>query len=294
MRRFTRLTTAGSEPGHLTPMRLRAGSWTTALLDFATRCVWALRARRASPGGVVRGLVASRWPRLRPRRPERGGHAGRGSCAASGPVGPQRFSEVLSTADQLEAVIGRPSRPVTAKVVGALDGICRDFIARSPFVVVASHDAAGRVDVSPKGDPPGFVKVLDDRTLAIPERPGNKRADTFRNVLENPRVGLVFIVPGKGETLRVSGTARIVRDAWLREAMTEAGRIPELALVVEVEEAFVHCTKCMVRSKLWHPETWNPDGLASIGEAMVAHGHLHVPVARMVAIAEHDVRTRLY
>ena len=204
------------------------------------------------------------------------------------------FDEVLSTVDQVEAVIGKPSPRVTAKVLSKLDQICRDFISRSPFVIVASYDSSGCVDVSPKGDPPGFVKVLDDRMLAIPERPGNMRADTFRNVLQNPKVGLIFIIPGKGETLRVSGTAQIVHDIWLRESMAEAGRIPELALVVEVEEAFADCTKCMVRSRIWKPETWNPEGLASIGEAMVTHGQLDMSVAEMVAIAENDERTRLY
>lgn len=210
------------------------------------------------------------------------------------PADQHTFGEILTQVDELEAVMGKPSSIVTAKVVSELDQICRDFISRSPFVIVASCDSRGHVDVSPKGDPPGFVKVLNSKTLAIPERPGNRRADTFRNVIENPKVGLIFIVPGKGETLRVSGTARIVRDAWLREAMAEAGRIPDLALVVEVEEAFVHCTKCMVRSKLWKPDTWNPASLVSIGEAMVVHGQLDKPVAKIVAIAERDARTRLY
>ena len=127
------------------------------------------------------------------------------------------FLEILSNVDELEACVGKPSYKVLAKVVDQLDDICLAFIARSPFVVIASYDAAGRIDVSPKGDPPGFVHVLDRRTIAIPERPGNRRADTFRNVLQNPRIGLLFIVPGKGETLRVSGSAVIARDLWLRE-----------------------------------------------------------------------------
>lgn len=202
--------------------------------------------------------------------------------------------EVLTTESEIEATIGKPGPRVLAKVVDTLDEICRDFIARSPFVVVASCDAAGRFDVSPKGDPPGFVKVLDGRTIAIPERPGNRRADTFRNVLQNPKIGLIFLVPGKRETLRVSGSARIVRDTWLRESMAVAGRVPELALVVEVEEAFMHCTKCMVRSRMWQPDTWNPDGLASIAEAMVVHGQLGLSVDEMRSIAENDERTRLY
>lgn len=113
-----------------------------------------------------------------------------------------------------------------------MDDICRAFIARSPFVVVSSSDSAGNLDVFPKGDPAGFVHVLDDRTIAIPERPGDRRADTFRNVLQNPKVGLIFVVPDRGETLGISGSARIVRDAWLREQMKVADRMPELALVV--------------------------------------------------------------
>lgn len=204
------------------------------------------------------------------------------------------FSEVLRSEAEIEGFIGQPNTRVLAKVTDRLDNLCRDFIARSPFLVISSSDAAGRVDCSPKGDPPGFVKVVDEQTLAIPERPGNRRADTFRNVLQNPRVGLIFIVPGKGETLRVSGTARIVRDRWLRETMTHNGKVPELALVVSVEEVFAHCTKCMVRSALWQPTSWNPEGLLTIGSAMVAHGKLDMTVEEMEAIADERVRTSLY
>src|SRR3954452_7136670 len=123
-----------------------------------------------------------------------------------------RFQDVVSTVEGLEAILGRPHPRVQAKVVATLDKHCLAFIARSPFVLIASSDATGNLDVSPKGDPPGFVQVLDAKTLVIPERPGNRRADTFRNVLQNPRVGLIFFVPGKRETLRVGGDALIVRD----------------------------------------------------------------------------------
>ena len=201
--------------------------------------------------------------------------------------------EVLTTDDEIEAALGKPNSRVRAKVLDTLDDICLAFIARTPFVVVASYDSAGRVDVSPKGDLPGFVYTLDRRTIAIPERLGNRRADTFRNVLQNPRVGLIFIVPGRGETLRVSGSARIVRDSWLRERMAVADRVPELALVVTVEEAFVHCTKCMVRSRMWQPDTWNSTGLASFAEAMVVHARLDMSVAEAGALAETEAR-RLY
>ena len=136
--------------------------------------------------------------------------------------------------------------------------------------------------------------MLDPKTIAIPERPGNRRADTFRNVLQRPQVGLIFIVPGKGETLRVSGKARIVRDTWLRELMAVGDRVPDLALVVTVEEIFMHCTKCMVRSRIWQPDTWNPVGLASLAEAGIVHARIDLPVADLQGSVEDDIRTRLY
>ena len=207
---------------------------------------------------------------------------------------PPLVREILSSEAEIERFIGKPNSRVVAKVTDKLDQLCRDFISRSPFLVIASSNSDGRVDVSPKGDPAGFVQVLDEKTIALPERPGNRRADTFRNVLKNPRVGLIFMVPGKGETLRVSGTAKIVRDLWLRERMAHNGRLPELALVITVEEVFAHCTKCMVRSQLWKPDTWNPEGLFTIGSAMVAHGNLPMTVAEMEAIADERVRTSLY
>lgn len=202
--------------------------------------------------------------------------------------------DILTTETEIEAILGKPAPRIVAKTISTLDSICLAYIARSPFVIVASCDAAGRMDVSPKGDPAGFVHVLDRQTLAVPERPGNRRADTFRNVLQNPRVGLIFIIPGKGETLRVSGTARISRDLWLRERMAVAGRLPDLALVVTVEEAFVHCTKCVVRSRMWQPDTWNPEGLASSPEAVIAHAGLDMPVAELQALSPNDIQNRLY
>src|SRR5215467_3131721 len=127
------------------------------------------------------------------------------------------FDGVIESEQELRDILGHPAARAIDKQLARLDAHCRAIIARSPFVLIASCDREGRMDVSPKGDPPGFVQVLDDATLAIPDRPGNRRADTFRNVLQNPKVGLIFIVPGKGETLRISGSARIVGDSWLRE-----------------------------------------------------------------------------
>jgi PPOX class probable FMN-dependent enzyme len=164
--------------------------------------------------------------------------------------------EAIASEAELRALLGEPARRALDKAITRLDEHCRRIIARSPFVVISSADAEGRPDASPKGDAAGFVLVMDERTLAIPDRPGNRRADTFRNVLANPRVGVRFRVPGRLETLRVNGRARIVRDVALLERMAAQGKPPALALVVTVEEAFVHCGKCMLRSRLWDPASW--------------------------------------
>ncbi len=206
-----------------------------------------------------------------------------------------RFADVITTAAQVRDVLGQPSERVLKKEVSALDGHCRAFIAKSPFVLVSSCDAAGNMDVSPKGDPPGFVRVLDDRTLAIPDRPGNRRADTFRNLIENPRVGLLFLIPGKQETLRVAGAALIVRDRWVREPMAVAGKLPDFALVVTVTEAFFHCAKCIIRSKLWDGAAWpDLDGLASLARVIVDQGRLGESVEEVQAAIEQSARERLY
>jgi hypothetical protein len=210
-------------------------------------------------------------------------------------VQPLRFSETIKTEQELEAVLGRPSPRVLAKTIASLDEHCRRFIECSSFVLVGSADANGSIDVSPKGDPPGFVHVLDDRTLAVPERPGNRRADTFRNLLRNPKVGLIFLIPGKRETLRVGGDAMIVRDADLRQRMALNGCVPDLALVVTVREAFFHCSKCMIRSHLWEPAHWpSLDGLPTLAEAGIAHARLTETVEELQAMIDNDERTRLY
>jgi PPOX class probable FMN-dependent enzyme len=182
------------------------------------------------------------------------------------------FRDVVTSEDALRAIVGVPSEVARAKQIAALDAHCRDFIARSPFLLLGTADAAGRCDVSPKGDAPGFVLVLDDRHLVIPDRPGNKRLDGMRNILSNPRVGLLFLVPGRGETLRVNGRACIVRDADLLERLTAMGKRPLLAIGVEVEEVFMHCAKAFKRSRLWSPGEW-PDlaGLAPAARMLLDH-----------------------
>jgi PPOX class probable FMN-dependent enzyme len=131
---------------------------------------------------------------------------------------------------------------------------------------VATSDADGRVDVSPKGDPPGFVHVLDPHTIAIPERPGNKRVDGYLNVLARPQVGTLFVIPGRGDTVRINGRARILSDAPYFDAMAIAGKRPILALEITVEEVFFHCAKAFLRSDTWKPETWNPEAMPSTAQ----------------------------
>lgn len=186
-----------------------------------------------------------------------------------------RFRHVVDSEEALRGIIGEPVPRAVKKEISALDVHCRALIGSSPWVLVASSDAQGRCDVSPKGDPPGFVRVLDEVTLAIPDRPGNRRADTFANVLVNPHVGLLFLIPGKLETLRVNGRACIVRDDWLRESMAVAGRAPALVLIVMVEQAFIHCGKCMIRSGLWDHAGWpGITGLPSQAQCLVDHAKL--------------------
>ncbi len=139
----------------------------------------------------------------------------------------------------------------------------RAWLAASPFCLVATSDASGACDVSPKGDPAGFARVVDDTTLAIPERPGNKRADGFANILENPHVGLIFFVPGRGDTLRVNGRATLLADAPYADQMVVKGHRPVVILEVAVEQIFFHCSKAFLRSNLWDPETWHPDAVPS-------------------------------
>jgi PPOX class probable FMN-dependent enzyme len=164
---------------------------------------------------------------------------------------------------ELEELLGRPLPRVANKDHRALHEHDKRWLARSPFCLVATAAADGTCDVSPKGDPPGFALVLDDTTIAIPERPGNRRADGFRNILRNPHVGLLFLVPGRGDTLRINGRARLVREAPFFDRMTVQGHRPSLALLVEIEQVFFHCAKAFLRSALWKPETWDPEAVPS-------------------------------
>lgn len=158
-------------------------------------------------------------------------------------------------ADELRKILGVPVKFVIDKVFPHLDQHSRHFISLSPFLCIGTSDADGGQDVSPRGDPPGFVKVIDDRTILIPERPGNRRADTMTNLTENPNVGLIFLLPGVEINLRMNGRARIVRDPELLSGMEVRGKGPELGILIDIQEVYFHCAKAIMRSKLWDPET---------------------------------------
>lgn len=182
----------------------------------------------------------------------------------------------VTTVEQLEAIVGLPTGLAVTKERSALTDIDRAWLAATPFCVLATSDAEGRCDASPKGDPPGqLVHVLDDHTLALAERPGNRRVDGYRNVLANPHVGLTFLIPGRGDTLRINGRARLVDDAAYFDAMAVRGKRPILALEVEIETIFFHCAKAFLRSGLWDPESWEPGSVPR--RAVIAHELEHSP-----------------
>ncbi len=206
------------------------------------------------------------------------------------------FQNPVKTEAELRELMGTPSAGAVAKDIGVLDAHCRAFIARAPFVLVATAGADGRCDVSPKGDAPGFVQVLDDHRLIIPDRPGNRRLDGMRAIIDNPHVGLIFLVPGKEETLRVNGRAWITRDPELLARSAVGGKLPQLALGVEVEECFMHCAKAFKRSRLWEPTTWpEPGALPSL--ARILYDQIK-PTGTTVEEVERDIQhgyaTRLY
>ena len=166
--------------------------------------------------------------------------------------------EFVTTREELRTIYKtpRPTDGSIRKELKALDGHCRSFIGKSPFVLIGSSDGEGNADVTPKGDKPGFAAVLDDRTIAIPDRPGNNRLDTLENILRNPSVGLLFLIPGMNETLRVNGDARITVDAGLRKRLAVDGKEPQSVIVVSVKAAYMHCAKAFMRAALWKPDTW--------------------------------------
>jgi uncharacterized protein len=206
----------------------------------------------------------------------------------------ERPAQHVTTVEQLREVVGEPVRRAVVKQRDRLDETDRAFIARSPFQMIATSGGDGTVDVSPKGDPAGSVHVLDDRTLVLPDRPGNRRVDGFLNVLENPHVGLIFLVPRRTDTLRVNGNARILLDPPYAEALRHRNHVPRLVLEVGVEEVFTHCAKAFLRSGLWEPETWPEDDLPSIAQ-MASRTTDDMTLAEMEAYySEANTRSLLY
>ncbi len=166
------------------------------------------------------------------------------------------FKNPITSEEDLRTLIGEPSELVRNKVVTRLDHHCIDFISKSPFLTLATSDHSGYCDVSPRGDQPGFVGVLDDKHLVIPERPGNKRIDSMRNILSNPKIGLIFFIPGLRETLRINGSACLIKDEKILKKLSYKGKQPLVGIGIEVEECFIHCAKALIRSGLWNPDRW--------------------------------------
>ncbi|WP_042198662.1 pyridoxamine 5'-phosphate oxidase family protein [Paenibacillus camerounensis] len=195
----------------------------------------------------------------------------------------------IETEAELRDLLGSPGQLVQHKVIGVIDEHCRRFIARSPILMMATSDHEGHVDVSPRGDAPGFVQILDERRLVIPERPGNRRMDSLINLLSNPRAGLIFMIPGLEETLRVNGRAAIVRDEQLLQQMEAYGRTPLVRIMVEVEECYTHCAKAFKRSSLWNPESWPAkDQLPDIPKMIADHVKLPGISAEQVTASLND------
>jgi PPOX class probable FMN-dependent enzyme len=195
---------------------------------------------------------------------------------------------------QLREVIGEPSPLVHKKLLGELDETAKQFIRRSPFLVLATADSEGNQDASPKGDGPGFVVIEDDRTLLIPDRKGNKLVFTLQNILANPHVGLIFLVPGTDETLRVNGDAELTVDPAVLERLAARGAPAQLAIRVAIRECFFHCAKAFLRSQLWHPESWPERVRISWGQYLASKMGAGEDTAKQIdSFVEQDYKTNL-
>ncbi|WP_416147487.1 pyridoxamine 5'-phosphate oxidase family protein [Salipaludibacillus sp. HK11] len=166
------------------------------------------------------------------------------------------FGSTVSSVKELRDILGYPGELVKRKTIDHIDDHCTDFISKSPFLLISSSDQNGFCDVSPRGDAPGFVHVIDEKHLLIPDRPGNRRVDSIENIITNPHIGILFLIPGLGETLRVNGKAYVVNDPNLLEVTEVKGKVPLLGIGIEVEECFIHCAKSLIRSDLWNTDSW--------------------------------------
>ena len=202
--------------------------------------------------------------------------------------------DTIENAERLREIYGAPSERAVKKQLSRLDRHCRAFIARSPFLVIATSDPSGRCDASPKGDAPGFVQVVDDETLLIPDRLGNNRVDTLGNLLARPGVGLIFFVPGVNETLRVNGRAKVTTDPALLEPLAVNGKVPRSGILVAADEVYFHCGKALIRSDLWNPQKHIPRGdFPSLGR-IIAEQIGGISVEESERATAESYRTRLY
>ena len=182
------------------------------------------------------------------------------------------FAGALTSPEQLRDFYDAPMERAIRKDIGHIDELCRQLIAASPMLFVATHAEGGHADVSPRGGPPGFVTVLDDQHLAIPDATGNRRLDTLENIVSSARVALIFLIPGRETTLRVNGHAAVTGAPEVLDHITPVGKPPKTAIVVRAEEVYTHCPKAFVRSKLWDPATWpDPATLPTSAEVSLAH-----------------------
>jgi len=203
--------------------------------------------------------------------------------------------ERITSGAELRDIIAPPNARTADKVIDHVDDLARKFIAASPFAVIASRRPDGHLDLSPRGDPPGFARVLNKKTLVLPDRAGNRRMDTFENILRDPYVGLYFLIPGHKDTLRISGRAALVMDKKLAAHSRERNSVAEILLLIHVERVLSHCPKCMLRSGLWDHERWpkNRD-VPTLAEMMVRHSELSISVEGMQDIIDRDAKTRVY
>jgi PPOX class probable FMN-dependent enzyme len=201
----------------------------------------------------------------------------------------------ISSSEQLREVAKMPSRYVDSKVIDHIDPLAERFIAASPLAILGTRRADGGLDQTPRGDPPGFVKVLDPKTLALPDRPGNNRMDAIENILHDNAVGLIFMIPGHGDTLRVSGQGAVVQDDELADLLAVNGRPAGLITLIRVERVLCHCPKAFIRSKAWKPNEW-PDttGVPSLAEMMKAHGSLTDTIPDLEGVIHRSNTERLY
>ncbi|KON90000.1 phosphohydrolase [Sporosarcina globispora] len=210
-----------------------------------------------------------------------------------------KYLDIITTREEFESFreeIGTPSARAASKVITFIDEHCIDFISKSPFLTMSTSDSDGKCDVSPRGDFPGFVTVLDEQHLFIPERKGNKRMDSAHNIIINPNIGLLFFIPGLGETLRINGKAYICRDPELLARSQVNGRAPLFGILVEADECFIHCAKAFIRSGLWNQESWlAKETLPSAPAMLAAHANLPNDTFEQVAKdLQEGYKNRLY